>query len=162
MLTSRRSFDSLTSERMPRLTSAAAPAHAGKQCHRSRRRKLAFALAASLVMSAAGAASILDFDRWMSQVEKRALSLQNSLDRGDADTAVADAREIERLYRNIETYFALSGNADSAVELSKKGWRDAADIAARTATKDTDGARVLIKGLMEDCRTCHRDYKPLT
>jgi cytochrome c556 len=48
------------------------------------------------------------------------------------------------------------------VELSRKGWRDAVDIAARTATKDTDGARFLIKGLMEDCRTCHRDYKPLT
>lgn len=115
-----------------------------------------------LAASTAGASSILDFDRWMSQVEKRALSLQKSLDRGDADTAVTDAREIERLYRNMEAYFVLSGDADSAVALSKKGWRDAADIAARTATKDTDGARVLIKGMMEDCRTCHRDYKPLT
>lgn len=128
----------------------------------SRRRYSALAVCALLAASTAGAASIFDFDRWMSQVEKRALSLQKSLDRGDADTAMADAREIERLYRNIEEYFVLSGNSDSAVELSRKDGRDAADIAARTATKDTDGARVLIKGLMEDCRTCHRDYKPLT
>ena len=120
------------------------------------------ALAAALVASSVGAASIFDFDRWMQQVEKRALSLQKGLDRGDVDTVVADAREIERLYRNMEEYFVLSGDAGSAVELSKKGRRDAIDIAARTATKDTDGARSLIKGMMEDCRTCHREYKPLT
>ena len=115
-----------------------------------------------LVVSSAGAASIFEFDRWMQLVEKRALSLQKSLDRSDANTAIADAREIERLYRNMEEYFVLSGDAASAVELSKKGWRDAVDIAARTATNDTDGARSLIKGMMEDCRTCHREYKPLT
>jgi len=120
------------------------------------------ALAAAVVASAASAASIFDFDRWMQQVEKRALSLQKGLDRGDVDIVVADAREIERLYRNMEEYFVLSGDAGSAVELSKKGRRDAIDIAARTATKDTDGARSLIKGMMEDCRTCHREYKPLT
>jgi cytochrome c556 len=120
------------------------------------------ALAASLIASVAGAASIFEFDRWMQQVEKRALSLQKSLDRGDANAAVADAREIETLYRNMETYFTLSGDAASAVELSKKGWRDAADIASRTATDDIAGARALIKGMMEDCRTCHREYKPLT
>ena len=130
----------------------------------SRRRFSSFALAsaAALAASTAGAASIFEFDRWMQQVEKRALSLQKSLDRGDVPTVIADAREIERLYRSMEEYFVLSGDADSAVELSKKGWRDAADIAARTATKDTDGARSLIKGMMEDCRTCHREYKPLT
>jgi hypothetical protein len=119
-------------------------------------------LSAALAVSTAGAASIFEFDRWMQQVEKRALSLQKSLDRGDANTAIADAREIERLYRNMEEYFVLSGDAASAVELSKKGWRDAVDIAARAATNDTDGARSLIKGMMEDCRTCHREYKPLT
>lgn len=123
---------------------------------------MALALGAALVASSAGAASIFEFDRWMQQVEKRALSLQKSLDRADADTAIADAREIERLYRNMEEYFVLSGDAASAVELSKKGWRDAVDIAARTATHDADGARALIKELMEDCRTCHREYKPLT
>jgi cytochrome c556 len=120
------------------------------------------ALAGALAASNVGAASIFEFDGWMSQVEKRALSLQKSLDRRDTDTAIADAREIERLYRRMEEYFTLSGDADSAVDLSKKGWRDALDIAARSATNDSDGARALIKGMMEDCRTCHREYKPLT
>jgi cytochrome c556 len=123
---------------------------------------VAFALGTLLVGSVAAAASIFEFDRWMQQVEKRALSLQKGLDRADAPAVTADAREIESLYRNMETYFTLSGDAASAVELSRKGWRDAADIAARTATNDIDGARSLIKGMMEDCRTCHREYKPLT
>lgn len=129
---------------------------------RPRSSSWALAVSAALALSSATAASIFEFDRWMQQVEKRALSLQKSLDRGDAGTAIADAREIERLYRNMEEYFLLSGDAASAVELSKKGRQNAIDIAARTATNDTNGARSLIKGLMEDCRTCHREYKPLT
>ncbi|MEJ0034470.1 MAG: hypothetical protein WDO68_00030 [Gammaproteobacteria bacterium] len=122
----------------------------------------ALALGAGLAASTVGAASIFEFDRWMQQVEKRALSLQKSLDKGDTAAVALDAREIESLYRNMEAYFVFSGDAPSAVELSKKGGRDALDIAARTATNDIDGARALIKGMMEDCRTCHREYKPLT
>ncbi len=125
-------------------------------------RLAALVLGASLAASTVGAASIFDFDRWMQQVEKRTLNLQKSLDKRDTAAVAADAQEIEALYRNMETYFTLSGDATSAVELSKKGGRDAVDIAARTATNDIDGARFLIKGMMEDCRTCHREYKPLT
>jgi hypothetical protein len=161
MHTSHHRFSSLEKTRPRRFCRGPTGSRDGER-RGSGRPVLALALAASLAASTAGAASIFEFDRWMQQVEKRALSLQKGLDRGDGEKAIADAREIERLYRSMEEYFVLSGDAASAVELSKKGWRDAADIAARTATKDTDGARSLIKGMMEDCRTCHREYKPLT
>jgi cytochrome c556 len=119
-------------------------------------------LGATVVQGLAHGASIFEFDQWMDRIEKRALSLQKSLDRGDSDTAVNDAREIDALYRRMEEYFAAEGNAVTAVELSKKGWQDASEIASRIARGDEAGARSLIKVLMEDCRTCHRDYKPLT
>ena len=49
-----------------------------------------------------------------------------------------------------------------AVELSRKGWQDAGEIASRVAARDYDKARSLINTMMEDCRTCHREYKPLS
>lgn len=134
----------------------------------NRRRFERVAVATSVIAAAcigtAGithAASIFEFDQWMDRIEKRALSLQKSLDRGDADAAVNDAREIDALYGRMEEYFAAEENAVSAVELSKKGRQDASEIAARVVAGDEAGARSLIKVLMEDCRTCHREYKPL-
>lgn len=114
-----------------------------------------------LVASTASAASIFDFDRWMAQMEKRALSLQKSLDRDDAAAGVDDARELERLYRATEEYFVAMGDAPRAAELSRKGWQDSGAIASRVTARDYDGARVLIRTMMEDCRTCHREFKPL-
>ena len=114
-----------------------------------------------IAASTAHAASIFDFDRWMAQIEKRALSLQKSLDRNDPRTGVDDAREIATLYRATEEYFVASGDAARAAELSRKGWQDADAIASRVTAGDYDGARVLIRTMMEDCRTCHREYKPL-
>ncbi len=130
----------------------------------SGRRRLAVfaALYAASLAGAAYATSIFEFDRWMQQVEKRALSLQKSLDRADGAAGAADARAIGELYRGMEEFFAIAGDADGAVELSKKGRADAGDIATRAAAGDFQGARTLIKGMMEDCRTCHREYKPLS
>lgn len=118
--------------------------------------------AALLAASVSHASSILEFDRWMERIEKRALSLQKSLERDEAETGVADAQEIERLYRQMEDYFVAMGDAARAAELSKKGWQDAGEIAARVAARDYERARSLIRTMMEDCRTCHREYKPLS
>ncbi|MEJ1961620.1 MAG: hypothetical protein WDO56_08785 [Gammaproteobacteria bacterium] len=121
-------------------------------------------LAAALLATAvAQAASIFEFDGWMQRIEKRALSLQKSLDKPDgAPGAAADAREIEELYRAMEGYFELMGDAPRAVELSRKGRTDAGDLAARATANDVQGARAIVKTMMEDCRTCHREYKPLS
>ena len=129
----------------------------------SRLRCRALVAAAVLVTSAhVNAASILDFDRWMQRIEKRALSVQKNLQRGDAVAGTADAREIEDLYRLIEEYFVQMEDAPRAVELSKTGRAAAADLAARAAAKDFDGAGSVIRSMMRDCRTCHREYKPLS
>jgi hypothetical protein len=108
------------------------------------------------------AASVLDFDRWMQRIEKRSLSAQKNLQRADGEAAAADAREIEVLYRLMEDYFVESGGAGSALELTRTGVKGSADIAARALAKDFDGARDTIRSMMRDCRTCHREYKPLT
>lgn len=108
------------------------------------------------------AASVLEFDRWMQRIEKRALSAQKNLQRADGEAAAADAKEIEALYRLMEGYFVEYGNAESALELTRSGVQGAADIASRARAKDFDGARAAIRSMMRDCRTCHREYKPLT
>ena len=133
---------------------------------RSRQRQLArgslLFVAVLFVSAAAHAASIFEFGQWMQRVEKRALSVQRDLDRADGTAGASDAREIEALYRKMEDYFVLMGDAPRAVELSKKGRQDAGDLATRAAANDFEGARPIIKSMMEDCRTCHREYKPLT
>ena len=108
------------------------------------------------------AASIFEFDGWMEKIEKRALSVQKNLQRRDGEAAAADAKEIEALYRLMETYFVEYGNADSALQLTRTGVSGAADIASRALAKDFDGAHNAIRSMMRDCRTCHNEYKPLT
>ena len=108
-----------------------------------------------------GAHSLLDFDRWMQKIEKRSLSMQRSLKRRDASTAVADAREIQTLYLQMRQYFIERGDSASAVELSAHGEHLAARVVEAAGNDDFDAALQAAITLAKECRDCHADYKPL-
>jgi serine phosphatase RsbU (regulator of sigma subunit) len=113
------------------------------------------------VCATAHATSVLELDKWMQRIEKRALSMQRNLQREAAEASVSDAREIEALYGLMQRFFEEAGNAEEAVRLSRQGRQAAAQIAEHAAGKKFTAARTVVKSMMRDCRSCHRDYKPL-
>ena len=115
---------------------------------------------AAAAITAARAASVLDFDVWMRAIDKHSVDVQKNIDARRTDAALADARELERLYGLMETYFVDDGHAPDAVTLSQSGKALAAGIPATLAAQDFDGASKAALEISHACNDCHDVHKP--
>src|ERR1700752_254246 len=95
---------------------------------------------AAAALPGARAASELDFDVWMRAIDKHSVDVQKNIDARRTDAAVADARELARLYGLMEAYFVADGHTDDAVTMSRSGKDLATAIPAALATQDFDKA----------------------
>ena len=122
------------------------------------------AVAALVVVATAAtvarAASVLDFDVWMRAIDKHSVDVQKNIDARRTDAAVADARELARLYGLMEAYFVADGHTDDAVTMSRSGKDLAAAIPAALATQDYDKASRAAVDLAHACNDCHDVHKP--
>ena len=117
-------------------------------------------LCATLGATRAHAASILDFDVWMRAIDKHSVDVQKNIDARRTDAAVADARELARLYGVMETYFVDDGHADDAVTMSRSGKAFAAAIPDALAAQDYAAASKAAVELSHACNDCHDVHKP--
>lgn len=115
----------------------------------------------ALLAAGVGAQSLLEFDLWMQRIEKRSLSMQRSLQRQDAPTSIADAREMLELYQRMQQYFVDRGESGSAVELSAQGRELIAKVIESAGSANYAVALQSAIALANDCRDCHEEYKPL-
>ena len=114
----------------------------------------------AIAITAARAASVLDFDVWMRAIDKRSVDVQKNIEAHRSEAAIADAREIERLYGLMETYFVDDGHAPDAVTLSRSGRTLAANIPPAIAAQDFDGAAKAALEISHACNDCHDNHKP--
>ena len=115
---------------------------------------------AATVVTAARAASVLDFDVWMRAIDKHSVDVQKNIAAGRTDAAIADAQELARLYGLMEAYFVDDGHAPDAVTMSQSGKALAAAIPAALAARDVDGAAKSALDLAHACNDCHDNHKP--
>ena len=115
---------------------------------------------AAVAVTAARAASVLDFDVWMRAIDKHSVDVQKNLDARKTEAAVADAQELARLYGLMEAYFVDDGHAPDAVTMSQSGKALAAAIPAALAARDVDGAAKSALDLAHACNDCHDNHKP--
>jgi hypothetical protein len=115
---------------------------------------------AAIVVTAARAASVLDFDVWMRAIDKHSVEVQKNLDARKSDAAAADARELARLYGLMSDYFVADGHAPDALEMSRSGQALADAIAPAIAAKDFDAASKAALDLAHACNECHDVHKP--
>ena len=115
---------------------------------------------AATVVTAARAASVLDFDVWMRAIDKRSVDVQRNIEARKTEAAAADAQELARLYALMETYFVDDGHAPDAVTLSQSGKALAAGIPASLAAQDYDGAAKAALEISHACNDCHDNHKP--
>ena len=118
-----------------------------------------FAFAAAAI-TAARAASVLDFDVWMRAIDKHSVDVQKNIEAGRPEAAVADAQELARLYGLMEAYFVDDGHAPDAVEMSRNGKALATAIPAALAARDASGAAKSALELAHACNDCHDTHKP--
>jgi hypothetical protein len=120
---------------------------------------VAITLAAAAI-TAAKAASVLDFDIWMRAIDKHSVEVQKNIAAGKADAATADAQELARLYGLMETYFADEGHSPDAVTMSHSGKALAEAIPAALTARNADAAASSALALAQSCNDCHDNYKP--
>ncbi|MBW8757654.1 MAG: hypothetical protein JF586_08600 [Burkholderiales bacterium] len=131
----------------------------------TRRARATLAAVAALAIVAgaattARAASMLDFDVWMRAIDRRSVDVQRHIDARRTDAAVADARELARLYGLMAAYFADDAHVADAVEMSRSGQALAAAIPGALAAQDYDGASRAAVDLAHACNDCHDVHKP--
>ena len=119
------------------------------------------ALAGVLVAASAGADSILEFDIWMQKIDRHSQTILHALKRQDVSAAVADARELERLYGQMERFYEARGEHDDPLLLSWDGRQRAASAAVQAQQGDFAGAFESAVGIARDCRACHDRFKPI-
>ncbi len=112
-------------------------------------------------MASAQGESVLEFDRWMQQIDRHSQDVLRHLQRGEDAAALEDARALAELYRRMEEFYERRGHADDAVLASFVG-RDQAEQAARALEAQRhDEAYAQASALARDCRNCHIQYKPM-
>ena len=114
----------------------------------------------AVAITAARAASVLDFDVWMRAIDKHSVDVQKNIDARKLDAATADAQELARLYGLMEAFFAADGHVQDAVDMSRSGKELAASIPTALAAQDYDTASKAAVTLAHACNDCHDAHKP--
>lgn len=115
-------------------------------------------LAGGLVGSAGSVESAIDMD-FMQTVEDTNKSLASNIAVNDAKSSIADAKQLEGMFAQIEAFYAQKGDAADAVDLSKKSKELSIEIMKFVGAKDFDTATNKATDLSRACKSCHSFYK---
>lgn len=100
-------------------------------------------------------------DDLMRDLDRTIKYFEPDITAGNAQSALDDADVLRDGFKYTEDYFSKKGNADDAVEISKKGLQ-ALDIAVKDAEANQfDAAAAAARQVSATCRACHDVYKPL-
>jgi hypothetical protein len=95
----------------------------------------------------------------MQNIEDSNRSLASNIALHDGKAAIADAKDLDGLFAEVETHFTQRGDAANAVELSKKSRSLATRIVSAVSSGDFSAATDAATDLSRTCRTCHTFYK---
>jgi hypothetical protein len=95
----------------------------------------------------------------MQTIEDTNKSLSSNISLKDAKATLTDAKDLEQLFGQVEAHFTERGDAQNAVDLSKKSRDLAQAIIQSVNKKNFDAASDAATDLSRTCRTCHTFYK---
>ena len=95
----------------------------------------------------------------MQNIEDSNKSLSSNIALANKQAAGADARDLARMFKEVETFFEQKGDAKNAVDLARQSRELSADIVQLVATGKFDAATDKATTLSRTCRTCHTFYK---
>ena len=102
-----------------------------------------------------------EFDGWMKTIDEKNQSVQQNIAAKDAKAAAEDAKALQDTFQLVEGFWKKRGNAQDAVDLSRKAGERATEVAKLVAAKDFEAASTQSVKIAETCTACHRLYRPL-
>lgn len=116
------------------------------------------AAAAAISVNAGSAEAEMGMDL-MQNIEDANKSLSSNIALANKQAAGADAKDLTRMFQEVETFFEQKGDAKNAVDLARQSRELSSDIAQLVATGKFDVATDKATTLSRTCRTCHTFYK---
>jgi hypothetical protein len=95
----------------------------------------------------------------MQNIEDTNKSLASNIALQRIDPSIEDAKQLPSMFEVVEAHFIKKGDAENAVDLSKKSKQLAQDIATLMTEKNFDTATNLATDLSRTCKSCHTFYK---
>ena len=95
----------------------------------------------------------------MRSIEDTNKSLASNIALKDRKASSTDAKELIKMFVEVERFFVDKGNANDAVELSKKISELSVEIDKSVNANDFERATGLATSLSRTCKTCHNFYK---
>lgn len=87
-------------------------------------------------------------------------SLSSNLGLKDVAAATTDARDLDRLFGEVEVYFVARGDAPDGVTYVQKSREATAGIIEAVGAGQFEAAANLAAEISRTCKACHRKYKP--
>ncbi|MES2932364.1 MAG: hypothetical protein V4805_02610 [Pseudomonadota bacterium] len=108
------------------------------------------------ILLTAYAAVDADFMQVMDEKQK---SLSSNISLKDAKGAIADAKEMEEMFKETEAFFIAKPNAADGVTWAQESRALAADVSQALVADDFDTASQKSVSLAKTCKACHKIYK---
>lgn len=123
-------------------------------------RKVLMGVALFMVLTATvnSAEVTVDMDL-MQNMEDLNKSMSSNLSLKDVKASTSDAKELSQLFSIVEEFFVRKGDAQNAVDLSKKSKDLTVEIINAVAANKFDAATDSATKLSRTCRACHTFYK---
>lgn len=95
----------------------------------------------------------------MQSIEDTNKSLASHIALQNAKGATDDAKELQDMFTQVETFYNHKGDAVDAVELARKSKVLSGEIVKQVDAKAFDQATNTATNLSRTCKTCHNFYK---
>lgn len=115
-------------------------------------------LSAAIALNAVCAEPEMGMDL-MQNIEDANKSLSSNIALANRQAAGDDAKELARMFQEVETFFVHKGDASNAVDLARQSRELSAEIVQLVATGKFEVATDKATTLSRTCRTCHTFYK---
>ena len=123
-----------------------------------RKKIIQFGIYIALTSTLLSAYAAVDADS-MQIMEDTQKSLSSNIALKASKGALADARELEEMFKEVEEFFVKKGNAADGVTWSQESRALAGGVAKAVAASDFDGASQKAVSLAKTCKACHAIYK---
>lgn len=95
----------------------------------------------------------------MQNIEDTNKSLSSNIALANKQGASEDAKDLTRMFAEVETFFEHKGEAKNAVDLARQSKDLSAEIVGLVAAGKFEPATTAATTLSRTCRTCHTFYK---
>jgi hypothetical protein len=123
-------------------------------------RKLLILMCGVLALAGVVRAAVAELDTDLMQtIEDTNKSMASNIATGNKKAAISDAAELHEMFLKVEAFYVQKGDAQDAVDLSRKTLQLTQQIGQQVQGGKFDDATNAATDLARTCKSCHNFYK---